>query len=227
MKKTVVIMVLAALTAGSTMAGIVAYWEGESTTSATWFDAGIVTATSFKTGVTTDITGYGSNDGTYGTLAGANPLTVGGLKGKNGNNLRVKVTNVSGADLQLDTLNFDFARAFANSPTNMTVVYFNGNLSGVSSNDTIVTYNSTTQPGGASDYEDVDVTLSSVLSDVVLADTEFATFEFQFSGGATASAAAGLDNIAIQATVIPEPATLSLMAVFGGAVMLVRRRIRA
>ncbi len=225
--KKILITACALLVAGSTMAGIVAYWEGESTTSATWYETNVVTATSFKDGVTTDITGYGSNDGTYGTLAGANTATVGGLKAKNGNTLRVKVTNVSGADLVLDTLNFDFAQAFANSPTNITVVYFNGNLTGVSSNDTIVAYNSTVQPGGASDYEDIDVSLSSVLSDVTLADTEFVTFEFQFSGGATANAAAGLDNIAIQATVIPEPATLGLMGSFGLAMVYLRRKFSA
>lgn len=224
MKRTVVMMSIAMLTAATTMAGIVAYWEGESTSAATWYDASTVTVGTFKDGVTTDITAWGSNDGTFGTLAGANPLTVGGLKGKNGNTLSIRITNVSGSDLQLDSLHFDFAQAFANSPTDIAVVYFNGNLAGASSNDLVGAYTSTITPGGASDYEDVDISLSSALpTDSVLANTEFVTFEFQFSNGGSDTTAAGLDNIAIQATVIPEPATVGLIALMGGALFGLRR----
>ncbi len=209
------------MTAGTTMATIIAYWESD-VNAPTWSDTAIVTATSFKTGVVNDGT-FGSNDGTFGTVGSA-VTTAAGMKGKAGNTMSIKLVNAGTQDLRLDSLHFDYSWTFAAAPTNVTVTLAGGQLDDANG-ALITTYTGTANISKYNDYADIDVTLSSVLADTVLASGEFATFQFTF-GSASGTSASGLDNIAVYGTVIPEPATLGLMASFGAAIIFIRRKMQ-
>lgn len=138
--------------------------------------------------------------------------------------MSLKLLNAGAQDLRLDSLHFDYTWTFAAAPTNVTVTLSGGQLD--DANGTLITsYAATANISKYNDYTDIDVTLSSVLSDIVLANGQFATFQFTF-GAASGTAASGLDNIAVYGTVIPEPATFGLMASFGAAIIFIRRKMR-
>ena len=224
MKKTMRYIFAATATlfiTGSAMAAIVAYWETDLNTP-DWYDSNIVTATSFKTGVTNDTSNWGSSDGTYGTLAGANTLTDGGFKGGIGDHMSTKLVNESGSQLRIDSLHFDFAKNFSGSVDSL-VVTINGNplATAVASGQL---------PDGArGDYEDFDYILATELgSEFILAAGASVTFQYAFTDSGSNIGNAGLDNIAIQATVVPEPATFALIAGFVTlGLVMVRRRARS
>jgi hypothetical protein len=114
--------------------------------------------------------------------------------------MRIRIENASSELLQLDTIHFDFGKAFNASPSTVTLVYYSGSLD--DPDDTVVgTY---TETGGAigkeSDYADIDLTLSDTLTDTVLSDGQSATFEFRFSGDVSETGSSGLDNIAVFGT---------------------------
>lgn len=213
---------LAMIVTGQIYADIIAYWE--SNVNAPTWATNTLTVTSFKVGVVNDTT-FGSTDGTFGTLLSPSASTaLGAMKGQNGNTMSIRIQNDAATDLQLNTIYFDFSRAFgAVSPDVITVVYKNGNLNDATG--TVVgSHTATTTPGKAGDYDDIAITLSSVLTDTILSTGQSATFEFQFSGGSTS--ASGLDNIAVDATsVIPEPATVGMLGL-GTVLAVMLRRIR-
>lgn len=72
-------------------------------------------------------------------------------------------------------------------------------------------------------HDEFDIDLSG-LADSTLQVGGTAIFELAFTGGTAGSAGhhLWLDNIGVSA--VPEPATLGLVAVFGGAVLFIRRR---
>jgi acetyl esterase/lipase len=186
------------LVATGVHAGVIAYWE-DSSNQPTWADTNVVRATSFKSGVIDDST-FGSTDGTFGSLSSpAAETAVSGMKAQFDDSLSIRFENLSGSNMTLNTLHFDFARAFSASPKTVSVVYDNGNLAHALDD---VIFSHTTSGGAigkAADYEDLDVNLASVMDDVVLADGQFAVFTFTFSD-ATGTGAAGIDNIAMDAT---------------------------
>lgn len=182
----------------TTSNGSLAYWEDD-VNAPTAFNVDIVLATSFKTGVTND-SSFGSTDGTYGTAASGAAATPAAFKAQTGDTMRIRIENASSELLQLDTIHFDFGKAFNASPSTVTLVYYSGSLD--DPDDTVVgTY---TETGGAigkeSDYADIDLTLSDTLTDTVLSDGQSATFEFRFSGDVSETGSSGLDNIAVFGT---------------------------
>lgn len=224
MKKTMRYIFAATATlffTGSAMAAIVAYWETDLNTP-DWFDVNTVTATSFKTGVTNDTSNWGSSDGTYGTVAGADAGTDGGFKGGAGDHMSTKLVNVSGSDLRIDSVHFDFAKNFSGSVDSLVVTIGGDPL------DTAVA--SGVLPDGArGDYEDFDFVLTTLLgSEFILAHGASVTFKYAFADSGSNTANAGLDNIAIQATVVPEPSTVAFFAGFAAlGLVILRRRQKA
>jgi arylsulfatase A-like enzyme len=179
--------------------GSLAYWEDD-VNAPTGSNGDIVLATSSKTGVSNDAT-FGSTDGTYGTAASGATVTAAAMKGKIGETMRIKIENVSSESLQLDTIHFDFAKAFNASPKTITLVYLSGALDDADDTE-LVSYTASSTIGKETDYDDIDVTLSSVLTDTVLSDGQSATFEFRFSGDVGETGSSGLDNVAVFGTQI-------------------------
>lgn len=74
---------------------------------------------------------------------------------------------------------------------------------------------------------DFDLTADNSVADDVftgLINGEQVEFRFYLGNQITDGAEHRLDNIVLNGTVIPEPATLGLVAAFGGAVLFIRRR---
>ena len=59
-----------------------------------------------------------------------------------------------------------------------------------------------------------------------IADGGYANFRLKINTG-NAAAGSQLDNFALSMDVIPEPATIGLLGVFGGAMAFARKRFRA
>jgi len=146
----------------------------------------------------------GSLDGTFGSsIAGAETAATAYVVmthalGSN-NTVSVQIQNNTGADLQLDTLSFDYLAWFANSPKTITLMYAYGDLT--DGNDTVIQTLSGLGDGGGkySDYPDYDGSLAT-LSDRVLADGERATFQLIATDAVGATTSGAFDNIAISGT---------------------------
>jgi len=152
----------------------------------------------------------GSTDGTYGaSLSGAPANIVGGrafgLADSSGNSQHwgsFSVTNNTGSDLDLTTLSFDYGRWHATAPTNLRVrVYGDLTTTGTILYDLVDDGGNTNVVATGSDYYDVDLDLTTVLSaDYTLADGERATFNFTVDGfGSDNLERIGVDNVALQA----------------------------
>jgi len=134
-------------------------------------------------------TSGGSSDGTYGTLKGnANTAPSCAAVGPDVD-CTVSITNTTGYDLTLDSLNFDAAKSWATSSSNLTV-----SLSGDLGSATLTNIVGLTQILYG-DLDDFDVDLTT-LGDNVLANGESATFTFDFFGH-TGGGGSALDNILI------------------------------
>lgn len=184
--------------------------------------------------------GYGSKDGSFGSLNGAS-TSAGGLlvrarnsgQAPGGPELALRLTNDTASAYRLDSLHFDFsARNRPSKPdehgfTGFDVVYNAGGLSDaatlIESAADLVLHDG----GKAYDYSDFDIILSEQLADTVLEVGQSAMFLITFKGESDADVSSGLDNLAVTGSKvdIPEPSSCVL---FGGvlsfACVAIRRR---
>ncbi len=196
---------------------------------------------------------FGSTDGDYGDdLAGANTAVTGMLVrddadavGSNTDNLNVLLTlvNNTGSPYSIDSFHFDFApRDTFNgtdgdtSPRDFTLTYDSGDLddadgTAIDSQTDLAFIMDQNQdgsfkgsPADEGDFLDFDYTLSNFLTDTELADGETARFLIVFSNSGDDGAVSGVtDNFAFQGTLVPEPASMALLAL-GGLCLMPRRR---
>ena len=170
----------------------------------------------------------GSSDGTWGNST-ATPAPVNLLdnstKFRGGNNSLIQdltlIVNVGG-EVTLSELNFDYLIPFSASPRDFTLSYLSGDLG--TGGVTLFSFTNSAQVATMTGV-DVDLT-ASAMTDFTLTGGQSATFRFDFTdAGKTGSSF--VDNIGILGTVdvIPEPATLGLVAFFGAGVLFIRRRM--
>lgn len=187
-----------------------------------------ISTNSILTGFTFD-GAKGSSDGTWGNSA-VTPAPTNYLdnatKFRAGNNSLIQDLTLivnAGAEVTLSDLNFDYLIPNSGSPRDFTLSYLSGDL-GVGG----LTLYSFTNSAQVTTMTGVDVDLTaSDMTDLTLSGGESATFRFDFTDDGK-TGAAFMDNIAIQGTVnvIPEPATFGLLAMFGGGLMFLRRRMK-
>ncbi|QHI70324.1 hypothetical protein [Tichowtungia aerotolerans] len=147
----------------------------------------------------------GSDDGTFGsTNVGASleysayEVRIGSDPVSNINQqVGFKIVNNTGAPLQLDSISFDYAPWWAESPQDVDLLYTWGSLGGIS-NDAVINSTSGMVNLGANkgDYYDFDWSLTG-LPDRVLADGETAAFALKASNASGIWASGAFDNIAI------------------------------
>jgi hypothetical protein len=221
---------LLALTATSN-ALVVASWDtwGTDTGTSTWGADSVETGftASLLTSGTDEryIASFGSTDGTFGSaLSGANTALGGQLLRARNNvdTVTVTLTNSTGSDFNITNMHFDYEVREASgnfSFRDFDVTYVSGGLGPASAS--IDSQSDLT----AGEY-DFDYTLSSSLSDILLANGESAVFEIAFSNNQNSIDVSGIfDNIAFQGTVVPEPSSFALLAgCFGMTWVMLRRR---
>ena len=174
-----------------------------------------------------------SNDGSFGTLAGASTSTgaanTGTLLGVTNTVGSYSFTVTAGATgLLLDSFNFDARRKRSQSSSNWSVEVLSGNITtGVVDSGGL---GSALGANGPTDQNDYDVDLTG-LADRELAAGESATFRINLTGGNGTNTNGDqhlyMDNVAISGTAvtaaIPEPSSLSLLGI-GVSALLLRRR---
>ncbi|HBR94769.1 MAG TPA: hypothetical protein DEA90_11460 [Opitutae bacterium] len=181
-------------------------------------------------------TGFGSNDTTFGTLAGPASTAGGALlvRGLAGYTVELNLTNNTTSAYQIDTLNFDFSARSGGDGTSFTgfdIVYTSGSLGAT---ETLVG-SATGVPVGGNlvDSSDFDFDLSANLADTILGVGESALFTVTFRDNIHAYSDSGnnvsaiFDNVAFTGTsVVPEPSSFALLSgcLALGAVMIRRRR---
>ncbi|WPJ95193.1 hypothetical protein SH580_17360 [Coraliomargarita algicola] len=169
------------------------------------------------------ITGFGSNDGTFGTLSGASTASSALLvREDNGTSLTLTLTNNTVSAYSIDTLNFDFisrqgSSSGRNGFTTFDITYTSGGLgAGGTAIGTQVVQTPTAGITNAN-LPDYDYTLSDYLADTTLGAGESAVFTFDFEGNLGhdgSSISSLLDNVAFTGTaMIPShPLTQCLRA---------------
>jgi hypothetical protein len=155
---------------------------------------------------------FDSTDGTFGTIAiPGSPATSNGFSlqtaSTTDSQLDIKITNESTTNfLRLDTLHFDYARAFAAGPTNLSVYRLGTSDLDFPADDEFYSIYSTdatfTLGAGAGDYADVDADLARVFGtatrvDNTLAPGESAAYRFEVTNAAGISSSLGIDNVAV------------------------------
>ena len=232
LKKTISIAVLAGLVlvlAGGAQGEMIVGWHTFVPESVEPFDQDValtgVTGTVDPTMITQDT--WSSTDGTYGAFSsGAAGTGSGSVRARdNDPNVDVSITNNTGGDLTLDTFHFDIGKVLSTASNDVALQYLSGNLAdpdGTAINS--ATGLTALADSDEADWGDFDWSLAG-LSDRTLANGESATFRLTFSNGSNDGQALGLDNIAISGTPTPEPATMSLLAL-GGLALVRRRRSR-
>jgi hypothetical protein len=237
MKKWIVSALMISAVVGSASAEILISWDAE----------GVADRTNTTLGVSGRVvsamaSAQGSNDGWF----GPDSTALGGFSGAstdagtfkiNGTNNTVTLTinNIAGDGkvLSLSTLVFDYGPKWSTlGSTKLTLSYVSGSLgdsadgSGNLADDTVLsTIDYISQTGnGLSDYSDFSVDLTALLADFKLADGETAKFRLEGSDPLI-TGDTYVDNIAFTGTtVIPEPATLGLVASVSGGILFIRRR---
>src|SRR5690606_2924052 len=112
----------------------------------------------------------------------------------------------------------------ANSPKTLSVVLLaDSDLENDGFQNVFKAENIPQASGRASDYIDADVSLATLM-DNVLSPGETAVFRFTASDAATTFAGLAIDNIAFSGELIPEPASVVALALVGVAAMLDRRQ---
>lgn len=145
----------------------------------------------------------GSTDGTYGNTNGAT-IVLTGYDVRIGNNpvsnqtsaVGFKVTNKTGAPLQLDSINFDFAPYWETSPDGVVLTYEWGALN-VPQGTVVNSTNGLVHLGASNgDYHDFDWSLAG-LADTVLSAGETAAFRLTATNAVSIWNSSGFDNIAV------------------------------
>lgn len=173
---------------------------------------------------------YGSTDTTWGSFAGDTAAFVSASGNFNRGSigmdetisLFISIENNTTGDMILSELHLDYKRTVWNA-LDKVGIFTSGDLTDTGFQGTIAFSGNFGTPD-QSDWEDADFSLSSVLSDNVLAAGESAVIEIR---GSTASDnrpnTAYFDNIAISGSVVPEPATVGMLAFTGGLILFIRR----
>jgi hypothetical protein len=173
--------------------------------------------------------GNGSTDGTWGNSTETPAPEIGiqrdtKFRPADGSTIQdLTILVKDGAEVTLSSLNFDYLIPFNASPRDFTVSYLSGDLGAGG-----VTLFSVTNSVKVTVMTGVDVDLAAEgMTEFTLTGGQSATFRFDFTDDSGKTGAAFVDNIGILGTVdvIPEPATLGLMACFGAAGLFLRRRM--
>ncbi len=227
-KTPTILLALSILTTVTARAAVIASWDAWADTSTPYGADSTLsgfTATADSQGINRVLSPYTSNDGTFGTVAGASTTDTNGvlLRFNGPNVVTLTLTNNTGFTYSIDSLHFDY-KMRQSAPDGIVIDYVSGGLGPAST--MIATVSGQTWDGsyvsGAVDYPDFDFTLGSALSDTELADGESAVFTLTFTGGSGNSSGV-LDNLAFQgAVVVPEPSAALVGGL--GALMLLRRR---
>ena len=156
--------------------------------------------------------------------------------GNSGNQqqLDIRITNNTGNDAKLTNISFDIRKPNGNAnPTDFQLLYLAtgnsdlrkgasfaegsemANLAGLGSDDI---------NGGINNYS--ESVGGNINGTAWIADGGYANFRLKINTG-NAAAGSQLDNFALSMDVIPEPATIGLLGVFGGAMAFVLKRFRA
>ncbi|MFN3165793.1 MAG: PEP-CTERM sorting domain-containing protein [Phycisphaeraceae bacterium] len=208
-------------------AGLILGWE-------TWASGSEAASTAVG-----DITGLGvesgdwresnraaSNDGTFGTAAGASTATgaasTGTYIGQTGGSGSYAFTITAGVDqVILETFHFDARRKRNNSPENWSVDVVAGDISLVNLGSGSL--GNTLGTIGPSDHDDFDLDMTG-LADNVLDPGQSATVRISWSGGnpTNSDQRTYMDNVGFSGQVVPEPASLALLSL--GGLMIARRR---
>jgi hypothetical protein len=196
-------------------------------------NAATTTAADFSGDSTTGTVGWGrsgsgaNDDGTFGTLAGAETTVAfnRGLSMNNGVNgfMDFSITNSSADDYELDFFHFDTGTFRPNAAHEWTVSIQSGDLTAQS----IQSGSADNIAGGTVDWYDYDIDLSGLTGGNVLAAGQTATFRLDLAGGTGASGHHQyVDNIAISGSVIavPEPSSLALLGLCSAGIVARRRR---
>jgi hypothetical protein len=150
-------------------------------------------------------TNAGSEDGTFGSTNNGASIEYSAYEVRIGSDptntpldrVGFKIVNQTGGPLQLDSISFDYAPWWNESPQDVELLYTWGNLGGITNNTMIHSTSGFPVLGvNKGDYSDLDWSLSG-MPDRVLANGETASFALRISnvGGIWASGA--FDNIAI------------------------------
>ncbi len=208
----------ASLMAGMVSAEMLVSWEGDSVQAPVNATLGV---SGFNYGAVD--TGKGSDDGTYGPIGSGASTAPSAYKTKEDSWTDVRIINNSGQDLQLSEIVFDYYSIWADGPQKVEVIYNYGALD--DANGTLLT--TLNAPGfaggGTTDYPDFSVSLQTLLTDSILANGENATFSLKGIDASDTGVNGLLDNIAVTGSVIPEPATLGLMALGTLGALFIRR----
>jgi hypothetical protein len=185
---------------------------------------------------------FGSTDGTFGSLSSpAADSSPGNSNNRininpgNNNNRRLdfSITNNTGGDLVLDTFYLDY-NPTGNAAIALDLLHFKASYNGGAdttsnlddANNTVIGSITTIVGNSGEDMYDVAISLSSGLTDNVLANGETAAFRIALPNLGTFNMV-GIDNVAI--TAVPEPSTFAILAGSAalGLVMYRRRRTAA
>ncbi|VGO11966.1 hypothetical protein PDESU_00514 [Pontiella desulfatans] len=168
-----------------------------------WADVSFSGVDALITGIPWGNSDSGSDDTSYGTLLGGAQTRGGTFIVINGNpDPTVIITNNTGGELELDSLNFDAARKWAASMDAVTV-----SMSGDLGSATLLSHTGLVQVSNIGNYSDFDIDLTG-LADRKLSDGESVAFTFAFADGGLGTGYAVLDNIAIIGSGFA-PATMS------------------
>ncbi len=210
----------------TTHAALIFGWETwASGNEAASIQNGGATGLGVETGDWRESSAAASNDGTFGTVAGASTSGSGALTGTNigvtGDGSYSFTVTAGAQGLILEGFHFDAQRKRANSPENWKIETIAGSITlATISSGTLTT---STGANGPSDHVDIDRSLTG-LADNVLAPGESATIRVTFSGGnpTNTDQTTFFDNVAITGTFVPEPGSLALLGL--GGLMIARRR---
>ena len=147
----------------------------------------------------------GSEDGTFGSTNAGASIAYSAYEVRIGSDptnapldrVGFKIVNHTGAPLQLDSISFDYAPWWAESPQDVEMLYTWGDLGGITNNEVINSAIGMVNLGAnKGDYYDFDWSLAG-LSDRVLANGETAAFALKVSNAGGIFASGAFDNIAI------------------------------
>jgi len=209
-------------------AGLILGWETwASGSEAASTAVGDITGLAVESGDWRESNRAASNDGTFGTVAGA-ALPTGGARsgtyiGQTGGSGSYAFTITAGADqLILETFHFDARRKRNNSPENWSVDIVAGDISNANLGSGAL--GNTLGTIGPSDHDDFDLDMTG-LADNVLDPGQSATMRISWSGGnpTNSDQRTYMDNVGFSGQVVPEPTSLAMLA-FAGLALARRRR---